>query len=139
MRAERAGTVPGPRRWRSAAIAGTARGEASSSLLPPLAFGTARRPIAAFPVESERVRRRVQLAALVENLDAPLRFLQARVTVSRQLHAALVEFERLLERQVALFEPLHGRLEFRDCRFEALDGFVHGVPSYTRSRLRRIR
>ncbi len=50
--------------------------------------------------------RRVQLAALVEDLDAALGVLEPRVAEARQLHAALVERERLLERQVALLELL---------------------------------
>ena len=56
--------------------------------------------------ESERCRRRLQLAALVHDLDAALGFFEARVTEARQLHAALVELERFLEREVAFFELL---------------------------------
>ena len=62
----------------------------------------------------ERGRRRLQLAALGEDLDAPLGLLEPRVTEARQLHAALVQRQRLLERQVAFFELLDDRLELGD-------------------------
>src|SRR6187431_3408296 len=44
---------------------------------------------------------RSQIAALVENLDTLLGFFQPCVAETRQLHATLVELERLLEREVA--------------------------------------
>ena len=66
------------------------------------------------PVVGERGRRRLQLAALVEDLDAALGLLEPRVAEPRQLHAALVERERLLEREVAFFELLDDRLELGD-------------------------
>ena len=44
---------------------------------------------------------------------------------ARQLHAALVELERFLEREVALFEFLDDALELGDGGFEVLDGRVH--------------
>ena len=55
----------------------------------------------------------VQLAALVEDLDAPLGGVEPRVAEARQLHAALVERERRLEREVAVFELLDDRLRAR--------------------------
>src|SRR5665213_1897468 len=69
----------------------------------------------------ERRWRRLELAALAEDLDAPLRFLEPRVAEARQLHAAFVEHQRLLERQVAVLELLHGRLELGDRGFKVLD------------------
>ena len=44
--------------------------------------------------QPERRRRRLQLAALVEDLDAPLGLLELGMAEARQLHAALVELER---------------------------------------------
>ena len=45
-------------------------------------------------VGAERRRGRLDLAAFVEDLDAPLGFLEPRVAEARQLHAALEERER---------------------------------------------
>ena len=49
----------------------------------------------------KRRRRRLQLAALVEDFDAPLGLFEPPVAEARELHAALVQCERLLEREVA--------------------------------------
>src|SRR5262249_7773304 len=70
-------------------------------------------------------RRGLQLAALVEDLDAALGVLETGVAEPRELHAALVEGERLLEREVAILELLHDRLELGDRRLEILDRCVH--------------
>ena len=47
----------------------------------------------------ERRRRRLQLAALVEDLDAALGLFEPRMAEARELDAALVERQRLLERR----------------------------------------
>jgi hypothetical protein len=73
-------------------------------------------------VEPERRRRRLDFAPLVEDFDPPLGRLQRRVTEPRQLHAALEELERPLERKVALFERFHDCLELGDRRLEIFDG-----------------
>ena len=83
------------------------------------------------PSTSARRRRRatagagLELAALVQDLDAALGLLEPRVAEAGQLHAALVQLQRRLERQVAFFELLHDRLELGDRRFEVLDGGIH--------------
>jgi hypothetical protein len=43
------------------------------------------------------------------------------MTEARQLHATLVQGERLLERQVAFFELLDDAVELGDCAFEVFD------------------
>src|SRR5947207_2789432 len=58
-------------------------------------------------VLAERRRRGLELAALVEQLDAPLRRFEACVAILRELDAARVQLERLLEREVAFLELLH--------------------------------
>src|SRR6185436_8796236 len=75
-------------------------------------------------------RSRLQLAALVENLDAPLGVLQPRVAEARELDAALVERQRRLERQVARFELLHDLFELAERSFEILDGGFHEVLAH---------
>ena len=80
---------------------------------------------------AQRRRRRLQLAAVGQNLDAPLGLLEPRVAEPRQLDAALVERQRLLERQVAFFELLDDRLELGDRGFEVLDGRVMPVSIRT--------
>ena len=72
-------------------------------------------------VGGERRRRRLQLAALVEDLDAALGLFEPRVAEARELDAALVERERLLERQVAFLELLDDRFELGDRGFEVFD------------------
>ena len=79
--------------------------------------------------DRERRRRRLQLAALVEDLDAALGLLEPRVAEARQLHAALVQRQRLLERQVAFLELLDDRFELGDRGFEVLDGGVGHVSA----------
>src|SRR5687767_13867825 len=59
-------------------------------------------------------RRRLQLSALVEDFDPPLGFFETRVAEAREVDAALVQLERLLERKVALLEFLHDSLELGD-------------------------
>src|SRR5262249_46317800 len=49
---------------------------------------------------------------------------EARVAEPRELDAALVQRERLLEGEVALLELLDDRLELGDRRLEILDGRV---------------
>ena len=57
---------------------------------------------------------------------------EAGVAEARELHAALVERQRLLERQVALFELLDDRFQLGDRRFEVLDGgFGHVIATST--------
>src|SRR4051812_9780616 len=72
-------------------------------------------------VGPERRGRRLELAALVQDLDAPFGLLEARVAEARELHAALVELQRLLERQVALFQLLDDAFELGDRGLEVLD------------------
>src|SRR5882672_8210730 len=74
-----------------------ARNSASGSVTTSTALGI---------VGGKRRRRRLELAALVEDLDAALRLLELRVAEARELDAAFVERERLLQREVALFELL---------------------------------
>ena len=76
-------------------------------------------------LEAKRRRRRPHFATLVEDLDAALGLLELRVAEARELHAALEERERLLEREVALFERLDDRLELGDGGFEVLDCRIH--------------
>src|ERR1051325_1020651 len=73
---------------------------------------------------AERARRRLQLATFVQDLDPALGFLETRVAEARELHAAFVQRERLLECEVALLELLHDRLELGDRRLEILDRCV---------------
>src|SRR5206468_10259300 len=63
----------------------------------------------------------VELAALVQNLDAALGLFEPRVTEAGELHATLVERQRLLERQIALLELLDDRFELGDGAFEIFD------------------
>src|SRR5258707_1326983 len=69
----------------------------------------------------KRRRRRLQLTALVEDLDAALRLLELRVAEARELDAAFVERERLLEREIPFFQLLDDRFELGDRRFEVFD------------------
>src|SRR5262245_46984598 len=73
--------------------------------------------------------RRLQFAAFVQDLDAALGLLEPRVTEARKLYAAFVERERLLERQVALLELLHDRLELGNSGFEILDRRIEHVAA----------
>src|SRR5204863_1329696 len=68
----------------------------------------------------------LDLSPVVEDFDAALRLFEPRVTEARELHAALEELERFLEREVPLLERLDDRLELGDRRFEVFDGRVHG-------------
>src|SRR5262249_38944394 len=87
---------------------------------------------AALPiVAAERGRRRLQLAAFVENLDAPLGILEPGVAEAGQLHPAFVELQRLLEREIAVLGLLDDRLELGNRRFEVLDGGVAHAVSVT--------
>src|SRR5439155_24759994 len=90
--ARREDSARGPRRLRGAARR---------------ASRPARSPGPVAGVAGERRRGGLDLAALVEDLDAPLRFFEFRMTEARELHAALEQGERLLEREVPLFERLH--------------------------------
>src|SRR5206468_4393922 len=75
----------------------------------------------------KRGRRGLQLAALVENLDAALRLFEPRVTEPRELHAALVQRQRLFEREVAFLELLDDRFELGDRAFEVFDRRISHV------------
>src|SRR5690606_1079767 len=77
------------------------------------------------PRPPEARRRRLLRAAVVEDLDAALGFLEAGVAEARELDAALVERERRLERLVAVLEPLDDRLELGEGGFEVLDARIH--------------
>ena len=71
--------------------------------------------------DEKAVARRLNKAALDHVVYAPLGFFQPRVAEARQLHPALVQRERLLERHVAFLELLHGRFELGDGGFEVFD------------------
>ena len=53
-----------------------------------------------------------------------------RVTEARQLHAALEQRERLLQREVALFELRHDGLELGERGFEIVGRFAHPSSRY---------
>ena len=72
----------------------------------------------------KRGGRRLQLATVGQDLDAALGVLEPGVTEARELHAALVQRQRLLEREVAFLELLDDRLELGDRAFEVLDGSI---------------
>src|SRR5947207_13136453 len=65
--------------------------------------------------------RRLELAALVQHLDAALGLLEPGMTESGQLDAALVQRERLLERHVAFLELSIHALQLRDCCLEVFN------------------
>src|SRR4051812_21987640 len=79
----------------------------------------------------ERRACRLEFAPLVEDFNPLFRIFQARVAEPRELHAALVEFQRFLKRQLAILELLDDRLEFRDCCFKVLDSGSHNWPLRT--------
>src|SRR5260221_11189580 len=58
-------------------------------------------------VGAKRRRRRLQLAALVENLDAAVGLFELGVAEARQLDATLVQGQRLFEREVPFLQLLH--------------------------------
>src|SRR5438874_1613747 len=105
-----AGHAGGLRRYRSSASSTRTRTRSRNAA----SGSVATRSAAVAVVGAERGGRRLQLAAFVENFDAALGFLQLRVAEARELHAALVELQRLLEREVALFELLDDGFELRD-------------------------
>src|SRR5882672_8832015 len=126
----------------SATIAGHAGGDGSQRSSPAStrarawvrnsASGSVTTSTALGILGGKRRRRRLQFAALVEDLDAALRLLELRVAEARELDTALVERERLLEREVAFLELLDDGFELGDRRFEVFDGgFRHGSASST--------
>src|SRR6476660_8641479 len=74
---------------------------------------------------AQRGRRRLDVAAFGEDFHAPLRLFELRMAEPRQLHAALEQLERLLQREVAILEPLHDRFELADRRLKVLDCRIH--------------
>src|SRR6266849_10711864 len=96
--------------WTRARFKNSASGSAVTT--PSTAFGI---------LGGKRGRRRLQLAALVQDLDAALRLFEPGVTEPRELHATLVQRQRLLEREIAFLEFLHDRFELGDRGFEILD------------------
>src|SRR5204863_2396477 len=92
----------------------TVRAPRRSRAAEPRASPGGRSPGPVVGVAGERRGGGLDLAALVEDLDAPLRLFELRVAEARQLHTALEQGERLLEREVSLFERLHDRLELCD-------------------------
>src|SRR5262249_45782286 len=68
--------------------------------------------------------RGLQFAALVEQLDPPLRLFEPCVAEAGELDAALVERQRLLEGEVAVLELLHDRFELGDGGLEVFNGRV---------------
>src|SRR4051794_26469550 len=107
---------------------GSQRSSAASTRTRAPARNSARRSVTASTafgiVGGERSGRRLQLAALVEDLDPALGLLELRVAEARELHAALVQRERLLEGEVAFLELLDDRVELGERRFEVFDGGV---------------
>ena len=76
-------------------------------------------------VEAERGRSRLEVAAIVEDVDAALRRLESPVAVAREGDAALVQLERGLERQIAVLDLLDDAFELGDGGLEILD---RGIP-----------
>src|SRR5262249_40095045 len=87
--------------------------------------------IAAGRVAGQRRGRRLDLAALVDDLHAALGLFELRMAEARQLDAALEQCERLLEGEVPLFERLDDGFQFGDRRFEVLDGRIVAHVSST--------
>jgi hypothetical protein len=114
----------------SATIAGHAGGDGSQRSSPAStrarawvrnsASGSVTTSTALGILGGKRRRRRLQFTALVEDLDAALRLLELRVAEARELDAALVERQRLLEREVAFLELLDDRFELGDRRARSL-------------------
>src|SRR4029079_1506952 len=98
-----AGLARAPRRPARAPGRRTRRAEPRSSLVGR--FG------------GERRGSGLELAAISEDLDAPLGLLEPGVAEAGELHAALVQRKRLLERQVAFFELFDDAFELRDRPF----------------------
>src|SRR5207248_11039243 len=73
--------------------------------------------------------RRPDVAAFAQDLDAAFSLFKARVTKAGQVNAALVQRERLLERQVALLELLDDRVELRDRGLEIFNGSIGHVET----------
>jgi hypothetical protein len=77
-----------------------------------------------------------ELAAIVEHLNAALGVLESGVAEPGQLHAALVQRERLLEREVALLQGLDDALELADRRFEVVRAVVGAHASCSEGSVR---
>src|SRR5213082_81023 len=93
-----------------------------------------RRESAVWLVARQPRRRGPQLAAFAQQLNAPFRVFEARVAELGQRHPALVELERLFERQVAaLFELLDDGFQLADGGFKILNAalrrrwFAHSI------------
>src|SRR5258707_7744134 len=115
-----AGHAGGFGRWRSSASSTRRRARSRKA-----ASGSVTTRSAAFAIVGpERGGRRLQLAAIVEDLDATLGLLQPRVAEARELHTALVELQGLLEREGALLALLDDGFELRDGRLAVFDRFV---------------
>ena len=80
-----------------------------------------RHRVSALVVAFDQMGRVLQVTALGEELDAALGGAQLIVAVAGQRHAAFEQGERLVERQVAVFELLHDLLELGDGGFEIAD------------------
>src|SRR4026207_110026 len=83
-------------------------------------------PHSALFVLSQPRRGGLQVAALVQDLDASLGLLEARMAEARQLDAALVQGEGRLQCQLAVFEALDDGFELGESGLEVLDGFHSG-------------
>src|SRR5260370_965199 len=107
------------------------REEAGSNSIAPGAGASGRTPRRKPPPAPPRRRRFFQLDALGEDFDPAFSLFEPRVTEAGQLNTALVQRERLLEGQIALFELLDDRFELRDRGFEVLDRRIGhlAVPS----------
>src|SRR3954447_18189393 len=122
-----AGQAGGEGRQRSSAASTRARVTLRNS-----ASGSAVTASTALGILGERRRSRLQFTALVEDLDPPLGLLELRVAEARQLDAALIQGERLLEREVAFLELFDDRFQLGDRRFEVFDRRVGHVSALER-------
>ena len=122
--AHRLGTTAGARRRRHgrkrSSAASTARRRASSQAADRGNEIAVTSCSGSSPSPSD-ARRGLDLAALVEHFDAALGLFELGVAEARELHAALEELERLLEREIAFLERLDDRLELGDGGLEVLD------------------
>src|SRR6267154_1527551 len=116
----RAGQIGGLGSQRSSASSTSTRMQSRKA-----ASGSVTTRSAAFAIVGpERGGRGLQLAPLVEDLDATFGLLQPRVAETRELYAALVQLQGLLEREVPLLELLDDGFELGDRGLEVFDRCV---------------
>src|SRR5690606_7986254 len=71
-----------------------------------------------------------RLSTFVEQLDPVFGLLEPRMAEPGEVHAALVQGERGLERKVSRFELAHDAIELGDRGFEVLDGGIDGLVAH---------